>query len=492
MKWLHYRNWLFFFSGILSLQLNAQQGIATMDLKDAINTARQYSLDYQAARQAYEYSYVDYKSFISSRYPNLSMSGTFPNYTRAIGLITLPNGEPYFVGQDQAVSNLSLNLSQPVLPTGGTFTLSSSLNRADVFGKNRSTTYSSVPVTISYMQNMVGYNAYKWQQKTALARVETAEKSLLEQGEDISLKTVGYYFEMLQIQSALRLAIQNYANADTLYKISQQRFTLGTVSKSELLQLQLNLLNVKNELLQDSINYTMTTKRFLEYFVLPPGTPVQLRMPDDVHFFQIDVQTALQQSHNNNRSVFDARQMELEAAQQLAQARAQNSVYFNINANLGFTRTANAFKSLYNDLEQQRNLGVSFNIPIINWGYNRLQKQKFITNLAMVKTRNQQTQIAMEQEVFNSVSRWNFQQQLLSAAIVAREIAVQRYELEKTRYLSGNISLNDFNIAQQQKDEASSRYIQVLKIYWELYYSLRKLTLYDFAANNQLKLNIRD
>src|SRR5690606_31489492 len=116
-------------------------------------------------------------------------------------------------------------------------TLSSSLNRIDVFGNNRDITYSAVPLSITYRQNSLGFNPFKWQKQIAPLLYETARKELTEDLEDISLTTVGYYFEMLAVQAALNLSRQNLASADTLYKISRDRFRLGTVSRSELLQL---------------------------------------------------------------------------------------------------------------------------------------------------------------------------------------------------------------------------------------------------------------
>jgi hypothetical protein len=41
-------------------------------------------------------------------------------------------------------------------------------------------------------------------------------------------------------------------------------------------------------------------------------------------------------------------------------------------------------------------------------------------------------------------------------------------------------------IAQQEKDAAIRGYLDALRTYWQLYYDLRRLTLYDFAESRLL------
>jgi len=68
----------------------------------------------------------------------------------------------------------------------------------------------------------------------------------------------------------------------------------------------------------------------------------------------------------------------------------------------------------------------------------------------------------------------------------AKAIASQNYALEVDRFLRGSVTINDLNAAQQQKDSAANAYIEAVRAYWELYYTLRRLTLYDFREGKKL------
>ena len=75
------------------------------------------------------------------------------------------------------------------------------------------------------------------------------------------------------------------------------------------------------------------------------------------------------------------------------------------------------------------------------------------------------------------------QRQLLQIASKADTIAQKRYDVTKNRYFIGKISITDLNIAQNEKDQARRSYLSELRYYWSLYYTLRRLTHYDFNRN---------
>lgn len=465
--------------------VRAQNAVPAMSLSldGAISRAQENSFDYQTAYNQYQRSFWDFQNYKAAFYPKLHLDGTFPNYTRAIGRVTLPTGEDIFVEQNQAYSSLDLGVSQNIKATGGVLTLSSSVNRIDVFGNNRDITYSAVPLSITYRQNSLGFNSFKWQKQIAPLLYETAQKELTEDMENISLATVRYYFEMLAVQAALNLSRQNLANADTLYKISSDRFRLGTVSKSDLLQLRLSILNAQNRVTRDSVNMILARQKMLQYLDLPPDTRLALEVPDEIVFFAVDQDQAIREATENSKTEVQFQTRELEATRAMMQAKAESRISFSLRANLGVSNTAHTFPMLYNNLDNQQNIMLTFSLPLLDWGDARTKVQRAASNLELTKSENERDRTAFEQEVLLQVTRWNLQQQLMSTAIERREIALERYELDKQRYLSGNITLNDLNIAQQHKDQAINEYVQALESYWTLYYQLRKLTLYDFKLD---------
>ena len=82
-------------------------------------------------------------------------------------------------------------------------------------------------------------------------------------------------------------------------------------------------------------------------------------------------------------------------------------------------------------------------------------------------------------------------QQLKNSVTLARkasEISVKRFRVSKRRFAIGKTSITDLNIAQSEKDLAVIGYYEALQAYWELFYELRKLTLYDFQKERDIRL----
>jgi len=476
---------LLFLSVVFGLlnAVSAQEKIVRME--DAVQMARENSFEHKAARNRLQTGIWRHENFKASFLPTLYLDGTVPNYSRAISKITLPTGEDTFVGQNQAYSSANLGIRQNVGLTGGTFSVKSSLNRLDVFGNGGQTRYSATPFSMSYSQNAIGYNSFKWQKKIEPLQMEASNRQYASDMERIASQAVAYFFSTLSAKARYEMSQQNIANADTLYRITQDRFKLGNIAQSSLLQLKLNALNARKQLAQDSVDYILAKKQLAKYLRLPDGD-FGVVLEDDIAFFDIPYEEALHHANSNGRNVIDFRLQRLNAEQEIAQTKAQNGLKFDLNANFGMTNTAHNIGGLLRGMENQQQVSVGFSLPIMDWGYARTQRQRAESNLAMVESEIEQQQLQIEQEISLYTSRWNLQQRQFAVAREARAIAAQNYGLEVDRFLRGSISINDLNAAQQQKDSAANAYIEAVRAYWELYYTLRRLTLYDFREGRRL------
>ena len=65
--------------------------------------------------------------------------------------------------------------------------------------------------------------------------------------------------------------------------------------------------------------------------------------------------------------------------------------------------------------------------------------------------------------------------------------SIKRYDITKKRYILGKITITDLNLAQQEQDRSLVQYLNSLENFWIDYYTLRRLTLYDFKKNKKIK-----
>ena len=110
--------------------MTAQDQPTELSLKQVIEIARMESPDAQTARHSFRAAYWNYKYYRANYLPALSLTSD-PNLNRAINKITMGDGSVKFVDQNLLNTDLTLNLSQNLFWTGGSFFLETSAQRMD-------------------------------------------------------------------------------------------------------------------------------------------------------------------------------------------------------------------------------------------------------------------------------------------------------------------------------------------------------------------------
>lgn len=64
------------------------------------------------------------------------------------------------------------------------------------------------------------------------------------------------------------------------------------------------------------------------------------------------------------------------------------------------------------------------------------------------------------------------------------------YDQTKQRFILGKVDVNSLNIAQSTQNQMIINYINVLRSYWEYYYNLRSISLFDFEHNKSLSRSL--
>lgn len=466
--------------GILSAQK------LPIDLEQAISRAQSLSPDYQINITRYQTSYWRYRNYKAGLLPQMRLNATIPSYTNSSTLITNDQGEDIFVYQNQANSDLRLSINQNVGFTGGTLSLNSEIDRIDVFGDAAYTSFQVVPFSINYFQNSIFYNPYKWDRQIEPLALEEGKRDFIEKMENISIRTTGLFFNLLRNEIQLQIAENNFKNQDTLLKISQGRYEMGKLAENELLQMELSLLNSKNSVTNLKIRVKQARQDFARFLSLEEGD-VELNTPEMQSFFEVTTERAMQQAQANRKSVIEFRRRRLEAEKELARVKGTNRLELNLRANFGVSQQSNQLSGAFQDLNQQQAVVLSLGIPVFDWGVSKSQRKLAQANLDLVNTNLKQEQQAFEQEIALFTMNWANQQDFLMVAEKAQEVAQKRYEISKNRYVQGKISITDFNIAQQERDQAVVSYLQSLEEYYNNYYTLRRLTLYDFKENKKIE-----
>ena len=215
-----------------------------MSLDEAIHTARMQSVEALQARQSFISTYWSYRSYQASRLPSFSLSGNLANFNRSLTLLQNPeDGSLNYVSSNNLQNSLSLQVTQNITLTGGTLTVASDLSRIDQFGNNKSLTWYSKPVTVSYYQPLFTYNQFKWDKKIQPKEYEAGKRNYLETMEGITINVVYAYQRLLLAKMSNEKSRSNFVNSGNMLKIAKERYQLGNVTKADYLQLELRMLN---------------------------------------------------------------------------------------------------------------------------------------------------------------------------------------------------------------------------------------------------------
>lgn len=464
----------------LKLTLTPAQNQLT--LNSVISMAKNQSPAAKQAETRKENRYWEYRQFKSNYNPQLRLNGNIPGYNRDFARNNI--GE--FQSREQFTSFLNLGLDQPLFPTGGNISINTSL---DYFNDATSdfTQYNTTVVNVRLDQPIFAFNRLKWDKKIEPIRYEESKRSVVEELEFIARESIDRYFSYLDAQINLQIAQFNLANNDTIYRIEQGRYNIGTTSKDKLLQVELQLLRSRQDVAQAKLDLETSGLRLRSYIGLNDSDMqiINLALPEAVPQFEVTYATALDYAKKNRSDFIAFERRRLEAERDVADARGRR-FESNLSASFGYNSLSEDFTETYDDPLSQQRIDLSLSIPLLDWGRNQARMKTALANQRLTEFTIAQDEQIFEQEVLVQVRQFDVLRTQLEITKKSDEVAQERYLVAQNRYLIGKIDITNLNIALDEKDQAKRSYINALRVFWVAYYDLRRLTLYDFAEGKLL------
>jgi len=212
-------------------------------------------------------------------------------------------------------------------------------------------------------------------------------------------------------------------------------------------------------------------------------------IPYDVPKATVTYADALDRALANNKFAKNIRRRQLEADYEVAKAKGDMRE-INLYAQLGFTGTDRRLSDAYRHLRGNQLVEVGFAIPLVYWGKRRGRVKVAESNRRVTESRLRQESLDFNQQLYVLVERFGNQQEQLSLATRAGELAALRYNTNFETFLIGKISTLDLNDSQSKKDESRRRYVNELYKFWNYWYQIRSLTLYDYEHCGDINADI--
>ena len=474
---------------LLTLMGHAKGDTLRLSLDECILMARRQSVDAAVALGELKSAYWEWRSYKAELLPEVSLSANVPTYNKRYSTYQREDGTHSYVRNDYMELDGSLHVSQRIGLTGGTLSVESSLDwlrqmSGDVSGGRNQ--FMSMPIALTLSQPLFGVNTVKWNRRIEPLRYREAKASFLAETEQVAMRAINLFFNLLLANENLHIAEQNLQNAEKLYEVAKAKREMGSISQNDVLQMRLQMLNAQSAL--TSMESSRKARMFELKAFLDVEEDIEPIVPDNIPEVVLVYEDVLSHALENNAFANTMRRRQLEADYSVAYAKGnQRSV--TLYAQVGYTGTASRMNDAYRDLLSKEVVQVGVSLPLLDWGKRRGQVKVAESNREIVRNQVRQQSQEFRQNLFVLTEQFNHQQQQLRIAEEADTIARRRYHTNVETFKIGSISTLELSDAQTSKDEARQNRISQLFNYWYYYYQLRSITLWDFENNRNIDVD---
>lgn len=467
----------------VSFALNAQM---LLSLQQAINIAIEDSYAAKMADFSFLSDYWNYRQYKATWLPSLNLQGTLGNYNRStVEARDYETGQVSYVDNNSLYNSFTLSINQNLPWADGTLSFSSDISRLDQFYYNQKT-YNTIPFLLHYNQPLRRYSAMQWRRKIAPLQFEYAKRNYMETIQSVIMNVTTYYFNALAAQSNLEQSEAKYNDLSTLYAKTLKRMDLGLVTKGELLQLELSMLNAKMSIGNNRLSLDNQLFNLFSYLHIADYKNVQLITPTAIPDISIAVGDVMNKAYMNSSHSIEQRINLLNAEQNLAYTKAGNGLQVSLQAQIGLRQSADGIRQAYRHLKDNEVVGITFSLPIYDWGLGRGKKRMAQAQLELVRIQADRSDVEFEQDIRTLVLYFNNQAEQCKISRRALEIAEETYRMAYKRYENGTIGVTDLNISNSELENARSKYLSQLSSYWLYYYDIQRVTLYDYINDREI------
>lgn len=469
---------------VIGMGCMGQNGQGIFLLKDIILIAQQRSPKYKLAQTLLEVKEYQFLSFKSDLKPQAFVYGNAPSFSKQYISVTQPDGSIQFQPVQQNINNVGLSLSQVLPFSGGQISLNTELNQFYDF-LSKENLYNGTPIFLRLNQPVFGFNEYRWKKKIEPLKVEESRREYIQEMENIAQQAVKLYFDVLDAQSNIEIARINSSNAGLNYDVEKKRVALGTTTEDKLLQLELQMLKSRQDLEKAKYDFKIAGLSLRTFSGDKENVDFRLTLPEELPVLNISLEKAIQYARSFRSEFIAFERKKKEAQRDVAQAKAEKQ-QINLTASYGLNRASDQLSYIYSDPKSQQTFSIGFNVPVLDWGRRSARYNTAKAMERLVDFNNEMDEASIIQEITTLVSNIDLLKSNIELAKTTDSVAERRYSITENLFRVGKLTVTDLNVAQVERDNAKRSYISALRDFWNSYYLLRRLTLFDFEGQYPL------
>jgi outer membrane protein len=486
----------FFISLAISSVITAQE-IYNLDLESSISLAKEKSRTMLNLKQSLLRASFDLKAATSTFKTHVDLDVVTPRYTKTIRQYEDTLGL-HFYPVRQNTLNGYLTINQPLPTDGSLFIRSGVENITDYYYGKRNAQLTSVIGLTQPIEAFFGYNNITMGYKQAKLNYDRSLKQLKRAELDLVYDISQAFLTLLSFHERLNIARLTMERQKEAYEIAQSKFKAGLIREVEALQMEVDLGDAINSHDIANINYDSQMILFKENLGIGLNDSIIIKSDLEFKPVSVDIGKAVSLALENRPEVkeneINIELNRMAIKRQKAQGRINGDISFNyefkgVNQSSRTLPFENTIVDTWNDLQRRPgNLGVglTINIPIIDWGENRARVRSAEATLNQSQIQLSSTKIDIERDVRTTVSR--LQSALRRLQLLEKNVLVaeKSFEISRQRYSNGDI---DAQFMALERERLNTAYITRLDAFinYKLYLAdIMRKTFFDFEKNISL------
>lgn len=470
------------------VQPAALAGGRVLTLEEVLLMAREHSVNAAVAADNYRSAYWRYRTYRAELLPELTFSSRIPTYNNSYNILQNQDGSYSYVRSNIFGLSGELSVTQNIPFTGGSLSLSSSLDFNWQMAGKGTREFLAIPVSLTFVQPVFGVNTFKWNRKIEPLRLEEARSSYSEEMESVNMEAVTLYFNCIMSSDNLSVARENSESAESIYEVARHRRKIGQISETELMQLEISALEAKAILTSYESSYKADVFKLCSFIGIPSTTDLSFDVPESPALMMLDYDEVLAKAMENSSFVKNRERRRLEAEYAVATAKGELRK-IDLSVRIGYSGTDDDFAEAYARMMGQQVVSVGMELPILDWGKRRGQVRVAESERDVVESQLDKEEMEFGQNIFILVEQFNNQSGLLSIARQRDELASSRYSSSVNAFMAGKMTALELNNARDAKVSARQNYINSLYLYWYYFYHIRSVTLWDYTCGCAIRNN---
>jgi len=383
-------------------------------------------------------------------------------------------------------------ITQPIAKTDGTLSLTNRLSWQNSYSDYRNVRNEAFNnrLDLSLNQPLFTYNRTTLQTKQLVNDYESSSLNFALQKLSLEVQVSNAFFGVYNNKTNLDIAYEELKNQEASFEIIKNKVDAGLSALEELYQAELNLATTKSSVASREETLQNALDSFKVTLNIPLWEDITVDADIEVQPVEVDLDRALETALAKR---IEIRQQEISldsARDALITTAASNEFLGALSLSLGITGNDGAFGNLYDSPTQRQTVGLSFTIPLWDWGEKESRLRATELNIENQELTAEDERIAITLEIRSAVRSLNnllYQIDIEKQNVRNAELT---YEINLERYRNGDLTSMDLKLFQDQLSQRRMGLVRAQINYHLGLLDLKIKSLWDFEKNQAVMLEI--